>query len=66
MVPADTVVTPKRKVRRPLAPQAVDTPHNTAVAQSHAVAVLDGLDPLTVQGIPTSTSTRKRVLKLGK
>ena len=65
MVPADTVVTPKRKARRPLAPQAVDTPHNTAAAQSHAVAALDGLDPLTVQGIPT-TSTRKRVLKLGK
>ena len=41
-------------------------PHNTAVAQNHAVAVLDELDSLAVQGIPISTPTRKRVLQLGQ
>ena len=49
-------------------PQAlpVDTPHNTAAVQSHVVAILDELDSLVVQGIPISTTTRKRVLQLGK
>ena len=49
---ADTTfqVTPKQKQK---APAPIDTPHNTAAVQSHVVAVLDELDFLAVQGIPS-------------
>ena len=49
---ADTTfqVAPKQKQK---APAPIDTPHNTAAVQSHVVAVLDELDSLAVQGIPS-------------
>ena len=49
---ADITLTPKQKQKAP-APIQVDTPHNTATVQSHVVAVLDKLDSLAVQGIPS-------------
>ena len=64
---SDQRTSPKQKARNPTAPhQPAETPHNTAAVQSHAIAVLDELDSLVVQGIPISIPTRNRVLQLGK
>ena len=69
IIPANVTITtpgPKQKARNLAAQhQLAETPHNTAAAQSHVIAVLDELDSLVVQGVPISAPIRNRVLQLG-